>query len=39
LVGAKALFKLTGTPLTDTQSGCRLIRAEVLRVMRGNWSS
>jgi glycosyltransferase involved in cell wall biosynthesis len=30
-LGVKAVSKLTGTPLTDTQSGYRLIRAEVLR--------
>jgi glycosyltransferase involved in cell wall biosynthesis len=30
-LGVKAVSKLAGTPLTDTQSGYRLIRAEVLR--------
>ena len=30
-LGVKAVSKLIGTPLTDTQSGYRLIRAEVLR--------
>jgi len=30
-LGVKAVSKLTGTPLTDTQSGYRLIRAEVLQ--------
>jgi glycosyltransferase involved in cell wall biosynthesis len=31
LLGVKAVSKLIGTPLTDTQSGYRLIRAEVLQ--------
>jgi hypothetical protein len=30
-LGVKAVSKLIGTPLTDTQSGYRLIRAEVVR--------
>jgi glycosyltransferase involved in cell wall biosynthesis len=30
-LGVKAISKLTGTPLTDTQSGYRLIKKEVLR--------
>ena len=30
-LGVKAVSKLTGTPLTDTQSGYRLISAEVLQ--------
>jgi len=30
-LGVKAVSKLIGTPLTDTQSGYRLIKAEVLR--------
>jgi len=30
-LGVKAVSKLIGTPLTDTQSGYRLMRAEVLR--------
>jgi glycosyltransferase involved in cell wall biosynthesis len=30
-LGVKAVSKLTGTPLTDTQSGYRLITAEVLQ--------
>jgi len=30
-LGAKAVSKLTGTPFTDTQSGYRLIKGEVLR--------
>jgi seryl-tRNA(Sec) selenium transferase len=30
-LGVKAVSKLIGTPLTDTQSGYRLIKAEVLQ--------
>ncbi|UCC66610.1 MAG: glycosyltransferase family 2 protein [Deltaproteobacteria bacterium] len=32
-LGVKAVSKLTGTPLTDTQSGYRLIKGEVLRCL------
>lgn len=32
-LGVKAVSKLTGTPLTDTQSGYRFVTAEVLQVL------